>query len=229
MATKASAGRRKAIFALLLLFGPAFLLVFISTRSCEHKFKTLDDFGKAIDYSFVDSKGKKHTSSEFKGQIVLITTIQETCPDSCAVSFWHLDQMIYQHIRKNNRKKMKQVKIISFATDGKGNPLNDLTTINQSLENNVEEYDPNIWMIAKGDPKKIFDFKHNDQRLLEEGEQYFGGQAYQELILLLDKQNHLRMVLSGKSEGMIRRMRDHVALLQKQYDKEAYAKTHSKN
>ena len=28
------------------------------------------------------------------------------------------------------------------------------------------------------------------------------------------------MVLSGKSEGMIRRMREHVALLKKQYDKE---------
>jgi len=36
----------------------------------------------------------------------------------------------------------------------------------------------------------------------------------------LDKKNHLRMVLSGKTEGMVRRMRDNIALLQKQYDKE---------
>ena len=28
------------------------------------------------------------------------------------------------------------------------------------------------------------------------------------------------MVLSGTSEGMIRRMKEHIALLQKQYDKE---------
>ena len=28
------------------------------------------------------------------------------------------------------------------------------------------------------------------------------------------------MVLSGKTEGMIRRMKQHIALLQKQYDKE---------
>jgi len=28
------------------------------------------------------------------------------------------------------------------------------------------------------------------------------------------------MVLSGKTEGMVRRMKEHIALLQKQYDKE---------
>ena len=43
--------------------------------------------------------------------------------------------------------------------------------------------------------------------------------SYQELMLLLDRENHLRMVLSGKTEGMIRRMNQHVGLLQKEYDK----------
>lgn len=44
-------------------------------------------------------------------------------------------------------------------------------------------------------------------------------------MLLLDKKNHLRMVLSGKTEGMIRRMKEHIALLQKQYDKENLKKS----
>lgn len=224
MAKEKSAGRLKVVFAFLLLFGPAFLLVFIATRGCEHKFKTLDDFGKGVNYTFVDVNGKKHSASEYKGDIVLITTLQETCPDSCAVTFWHLDKMIYQHIRKNKSKKMKRVRIISFATDGKGNPLTDLTTINKSLKLNVEAYDPELWIVASGDPKKVFDFSNNNQKLLQEGDQYYGGQAYQELLLLMDKENHLRMVHSGKSEGMIRRMRDHIALLQKQYDQEAAQK-----
>ena len=33
------------------------------------------------------------------------------------------------------------------------------------------------------------------------------------------------MVLSGKTEGMIRRMKEHIALLQKQYDKASAKKT----
>lgn len=222
MAKRDAAGRLKVLYTFLLLFGPALLLLLISTRGCEHKFKTLEDFGEAVDYKFTDARGKKYTSKDFKGSIVLITTIQEKCPDSCAISFWHLDQSIYQHIRKNKKKKMKQVKIISFATDGKGNPIADLSTIQESMMDNVEEYDPDIWILAKGNVKEIYNFERNNETLLQEGDEFYGGQAFQELLLLLDKKNHLRMVLSGNSEGMIRRMKEHMALLQKQYDKELF-------
>ena len=61
--------------------------------------------------------------------------------------------------------------------------------------------------------------QRNDERLLKEGDEFYGGQAFQELLLLLDRENHLRMVLSGTTEGMIRRMNQHVSLLQKEYDK----------
>ena len=125
-----------------------------------------------------------------------------------------------QHIRNNKRKKMKRVRIISFVTDGEGNPVNDLSVLRQSMEDNVLEYDPDTWILASGDSKKVYDIERNNKSLLAEGDEFFGGQAYQELILLVDKQNHLRMVLSGTSEGMIRRMKEHIALLQKQYDKE---------
>lgn len=214
------AGRIKVVYTFLLLFGPALFLILIATRGCQHKFKTLDDFGAVKKYAFTDAYGKQHTSSEFKDKIVILTTIQEKCPDSCAVSFWHLDQILYQQIRKNNRKKFKQVRIISFATDGNGKALKDLSTIQQMLKDQVEEYDPNIWIVAQGDSKSIYDISHNGHSLLQKGTKFYGGEGYQELMLLLDKQNHLRMVLSGKSEGMIRRMREHLSLLQKQYDQE---------
>lgn len=224
MAGKQTAGRIKVVYAFLLLFGPALFLIFISTRGCEHKFKTLDDFGAASNYRFVDATGKKYTSNDFKGEIVIVTTLQETCPDSCAISFWHVDQAIYQHIRKNKRKKMKQIKLISFVTDGFGNPVKDLSTLQQAMKDRVESYDPEIWILASGDAKKVYDFERNNQSLLQEGKEYFGGQGFQELILLLDKENHLRMVLPGTSEGLIRRMKEHIALLQKQYDKEESSK-----
>ena len=67
-------------------------------------------------------------------------------------------------------------------------------------------------------------FENNNKSLLQKGEEYFGGEAYQELLLLLDRKNHLHMVHSGKSEGMIRRMMDHIGLLQKQYDKATHKK-----
>ncbi|MGB0915463.1 MAG: hypothetical protein ACPGVI_05285 [Crocinitomicaceae bacterium] len=227
MAVKNTAGRTKRILAILLLFGPAFILVFISTRSCHHKFKELDDFGQADNYSFIDAQGKKHTASEFDEYSVLVNVLQPTCPENCSVSFWHLNHLIYQKMRDNARKG-GSLRIITFVTDGEGNPMKDLSAVSDMLHDQVEGYDPNIWMVASGDPKKLYDFEHNEAKLLQEGDEYYGGEAFQELMLLLDKNNHLRMVLSGKSEGMIRRMREHVALLKKQYDQDNAKKNRKK-
>lgn len=219
MDTKSRAGRKKVGFAFLLVFGPAFLLVFFATRSCDNRFKVLDDFGAAVEYTFTDADGRQRSAKDFRGDIVIVTTLQENCPDSCAVSFWHLNKSIYQHIYANKRKKLKQVRIVSYVTDSEGNPLQDLSTVEAMLKDKVEDYDSSLWILASGNVKEVYDFTNNGKKLLQEGDEFYAGQAYTELMLLLDKQNHLRMVLSGKSEGMVRRMKEHVALLQKQYDK----------
>lgn len=220
MNQKIGNSKYRSLLALILVFGPALLLIFIGTRGCNHNFKELDDYGAAAPYSFLDVNGKKRTFKEFENTIVLVSTLQESCPDTCSVSFWHLDQILYQHIRKNKSKKLKQVKLISFVTDGKGNPSSDLKLTEAMLKENVEGYDPNLWILAKGDARSLYNFSNNGKSLLEKGNQYFGGEYFQEILLLIDKNNHLRMALRGNQEGMVRRMKEHLALLQKQYDKE---------
>jgi len=216
--------RAKSILALLLVFGPALFLILISTRRCDHRFKELDDYGLVNAPSFqVLEKGIYHTKSlrDYKGDLVVISTIQTTCPKECGISLWHFNQILFQHIRKNKRKKLKQVRLISFATDEFGRPASNeqIANIRDMLTDEVEGFDPSLWIIAKGNPAKVYDIKHNNQRLYRKGKEYFGGVSYSSLMLLLDKQNHLRMVLKGNEEGMIRRMKEHLALLQKQYDK----------
>jgi cytochrome oxidase Cu insertion factor (SCO1/SenC/PrrC family) len=223
--TQQPRSRSKSILALLLVFGPALFLILISTRRCDHRFKELADYGLVKAPSFeVFENGSYQTKnlSDYKGDLVLISTIQTTCPKECGVSLWHFNQILYQHIRKNKRKKLKQVRLISFATDEFGRPASDaqIANIREMLQDDVEGFDPSLWIIAKGDPSKVYDIKHNNQSLYRKGKKYFGGVSYSSLMLLLDKQNHLRMVLKGDEEGMIRRMKEHLALLQKQYDKE---------
>lgn len=225
MAKLFSAGRRKVIFAFLLLFGPAFLLIFIASRSCEHKFKELDDFGSAVNYTFRKPDGSSLKAEDMKGNILLVTTLQSSCPEKCAISFWHLNQKIYQHLR-TNKKKLGTVKILSLVTDGKGNPVDDLNPVVDMLYDEVEDYNPEIWMVATGDAREMYNFKKNGKSLLQTGDEYFGGESFQELMLLIDRENHLRMVLSGKTEGMIRRMFEHVALLKKDYDLKEYESKH---
>jgi hypothetical protein len=221
------AGLLKRIFLVFLVIGPASLLVLFSSRSCEHKFKELDDMGTLSSYSFTGIDGKKYTDKSFKGQVVLFSTIQPTCPDSCSVSLWFLDRSIYQNIQKN-KKKLGHVKIVSFVTDGYGKSVNNLKDMDFILNDQVVNYDPKIWILAKGDPKQVYNISRNGNNLLQKGDKYFGGEAFQELLLLADKENHLRMVLEGNEEGMVRQMFQHMALLDKQYDKEADRKKHPK-
>ncbi len=200
----------------LLVFGPAVIFIAMTlfmTRSCEHKFETLENYGTITSFNFTDVNGNKRSSLDFKGDIVLISTIQESCPDSCSVLLWNINQTIYQRIWKNRTKKRKQVKILSFVTDDNGNPIKDLSPIEDFLNKIVPNYDPSIWVLAKGDVKSIYDIEHNGASLLQ------GGNKFQELMLLMDKKQCLRMVLSGKKEGHIRRMEQSMALLQKEYDK----------
>lgn len=211
------------ILALLLLFGPAFLLILISGRKCEHKFKQLEDYGQVPTFSFTDISGKKYTNKDFIGQITVISTIQPTCPDSCAIDLWQVDQQIYQLLAQN-KTKLRHIKLISFVTDGLGNPSNRLQDVQFTLKDRVQNYDPSIWMLANGDARAAYDLKSNGTSLLHKGKEFYGGEAFQELLLLIDKKGHLRMVLSGKSEAMVRTMKQHIALLEKEYDKEAWNK-----
>ncbi len=213
------AGRLKVLFAFILLFGPASVLIFLGTRGCEHKFKELDDYGKLSSYSFKGADGKTYKNQDFKDKVVLVANLQTTCPNDCAVSVWHIDQLIYQKIRKN-KNEVNAVRIISFVTDEQGNFISDVSGVRSMLEDIVEDYDPEIWIVASGDPKDLYDIEHNGENLLREGDEFFGGKSYTEVMLLLDKRNHLRMAMKGKREGYIRRMYEHIALLLKQYDKE---------
>jgi hypothetical protein len=211
------AGRVKGLLTLFLLFGPAFFLVFISTRGCQHKFKTLEHFGKLPAYSFQTIEGKTLSSKDFKNNVVIFTTIQKSCPSNCSIKFWQFDQLLYQQIRKN-KKKLGHVKIVSFVVDSVGNPINDLKDVAFALKEEIQAYDPNVWILANGDPKQVYNIKHNNFNLYEEkGEKFFGGRAFTELVLLVDKSNEVRMVLNGSSEGQVRRMREHIALLEKEY------------
>lgn len=215
--------KQRNILGFLLVFGPAAFLVFIATRGCSHNFKNLDVLAKLPSYEFTDASGKKRSSKEFKDEVILITTLQKSCPYECAVSFWHVNQILYQHLRKNSHKQLKKVRIISFVTDGKGNPASNIQDLQETLYSQVEGYQPDLWILAQGDAKELYNISRNGQNLLQVGETYYGGQAFQELILLVDKTNQLRMVLKGNQEGLVRRMKESLALLLKQYDKERAA------
>lgn len=210
---------RKRVFTFALLFAPAVLLILIGSRRCEHHFIELDDYGAVREFSYTDLSGQPHTSADLKGKIVLLSILQLGCPEDCNVSLWHIDQLIYQKIRKN-KNEVNEVRILSFIVDKEGKPVKDLSAIQDMMQDKVEHFDPEIWMPVSGNPEEIYNFEHKGQNLMQEGEKLLGGENYMERLLLLDKDQHLRMVRSGKLEAYVRESYGHIALLLKQYDKE---------
>jgi cytochrome oxidase Cu insertion factor (SCO1/SenC/PrrC family) len=226
METKAaSRSKRKSLLALTLVFGPALFLIFMATRGCDHRFKKLEDYGlvQTPTFSVYNHKGKQQLSlKDYQDQVVLITTLQTTCPHNCGLAFFPLTQNLYKDLRTNKRKKLKQVRLLSVVVDSLGHPVSEdqLLDIQDMLRTRVEGFDPELWQLVSADPKIFYNLSNNGQQLIVNDKKYFGGVSYNELIMLLDKKNHLRMVLNGHTEGMIRKMKEHLALLMKQYDKE---------
>jgi hypothetical protein len=219
-----SRSKGRSILALTLVFGPALFLIFMATRGCDHRFKELADYGlvEAPTFTVYNHKGKQTKSlKDYQNQVVLLNTLQTTCPYQCGLAFFPLTQKLYQDLRTNKRKKLKQVRMLSIVVDSLGNPVSEqaLLDIQDMLRNNVEGYDPELWQLVIAEPKDFFNHKNNGVDLIVRDKKYFGGVSYNELIMLLDKKNHLRMVLNGHTEGMIRKMKEHLALLMKQYDK----------
>jgi len=224
-ANAASRSKRKSVLALTLVFGPALFLIFMATRGCDHRFKQLADFGlvETPTFSVYNHKGKQQLSlKDYQDQVVLITTLQTTCPHDCGLAFFPLTQNLYKDLRTNKRKKLKQVRMLSIVVDSLGNPVSEaqLLDIQDMLRTRVEGFDPELWQLVAADPKIFYNLSNNGQKLIVKDKKYFGGVSYNELIMLLDKKSHLRMVLNGHTEGMIRKMKEHLALLMKQYDKE---------
>lgn len=219
-----SRSKGRSILALTLVFGPALFLIFMATRGCDHRFKELADYGlvEAPTFTVYNHKGKQTKSlKDYQNQVVLLNTIQTTCPYQCGLAFFPLTQKLYQDLRTNKRKKLKQVRMLSIVVDSLGSPVSEqeLLDIQDMLRHNVEGYDPELWQLVIAEPKDFFNHKNNGVDLIVRDKKYFGGVSYNELIMLLDKKNHLRMVLNGHTEGMIRKMKEHLALLMKQYDK----------
>lgn len=218
------AGRTKKLLMAFIVFAPALTLLLVGTMKCEHKFEQLDNYGVIPQYEAITADGKTITNATFKDKIVIYTTLHETCPKECGLSLWDVDQQLFRKI-KDNPIKLKNVKIVSFVLDKDGNPVKDLSVMRKTLEFNVQQYDPSIWILASGNAKQVYNIEHNGQNLAkQDGNQYFNGHAYNELILLADRENNLRIAYKADSESMVRKIHQFLMLLLKQYDNEATKK-----
>lgn len=205
---------------MIILFLPAiFMLIF--SKGCTSKFRVLDTYGSVGEFEFTDSEGNKITNKDFKGKIIIYTTIQNECPnlDSCGINIWQIDQQIYQNLYENHKRSLGHVYIVSIVTDTKGNPAEITPELMFKLKEKVHHYDPKIWKIVEGDPRAVYDVERNHLNLYEKRDAAFiGNRMFLESLVLVDWNGNRRLVRYGKTESMVRDFHDGFTLLEKEYD-----------
>lgn len=221
-------GFLKPLLMMFVVFGPAIVLILITMGKCEHNFQTLPVYSEMPDYEFIGADGKVINNKTQEGKITLFTTIQTSCPQKCAIDLFKFNLGIYQDYRKN-QKSLGHIEIISIVTDQEGNPVENIDELLFTMNDMIEGYDSTIWNLATGDPKQIYNIENNGVNLYSTtSDSSFAGRSFLETMLIVDKQNQLRLVRRGNQEGLIRDYKQHVALLQKQYDKDDKLKKEKK-
>lgn len=210
----------KKLLLILVAFGPGTFIFLMAVGKCENQYQELPVFAEMPAYEFVGVDGNIINNETQKGRVTIFTTLQTSCPQNCAIDFYKFNLLVYQHYRKNQRK-LDYVDIISIVTDEKGNPVENISEVSFMIDDLITGYDSTLWNVVSGDPKQIYDIESNGINLYNmKVDSAFGGKAFLETMLIVDKQNKLRLVRRGDSEGMIRDFKQHVSLLQEQYDRE---------
>lgn len=240
-------GLKRLGLILLILLGPA-SFIYLIAKFFNNQFIDLPYLGKTTyvyndNHEVVDStlytvppfelqmvNGEKTiTQNSIKHQFVILTTLQNSCPDTCGVYTFHFETIMYE-VMKNTPSTYSNVKIISVLTDFYGNPVEPTDKFVEFSK----EYDSNLWWICKGDPSPLFHFEYNgnqfDEMASDPDNNELGTKAFINSLVLIDKEGHYRGFSGARRDSDIRNMFDLLKVLkQKEYDDNRKSLQNKKN
>lgn len=219
MAAENKKKSKKRFLPVLIIFGPALVLVLLSLGHCKNVYKELPVFDSIPQYEFIGANGDTINNSTQKGKVTIFTTLQSSCPQNCGMDLFSFNMKVYQPYRKNE-DKFKNVDIISILTDSVGNPLSDNSEMLFTLKDMFQGYDSSIWNIALGNPEQVYDINSNGINLYTaRQDSAFGGKLFLQTMLLVDREGRVRYVGRSDKEGYVRDFEQHVSLLLQEYKK----------
>ena len=234
-------GLKRLGLMILVLFGPGSLIYFLA-KTVNNKFVQLpyigqheyvyDDNGKKIDstlytlpkFEFTTLEGRKITNNSIRNKFVVITTLQNSCPDDCGVFLFHFQELFYKKL-EDNQDSYDDVVILSILTDHDGNPVAEPTEKFIDEIHAIENYDKDLWWVTTGDPKPIFSFEYLGKNFYDlpstPDNDEVGSKAFINSLLLIDKESHIRGFTGARSFSDISNFFDLLKVLKKvEFDEE---------
>lgn len=228
-------GLKRLGLMILVLFGPGSLIYFLA-KNVENKFVDLPYLGDHVyeyqangnvsdstlytipNFNLTTLEGKHISRNTFKDKFIVLTTIQNSCPDNCGMYFLHFDEIFYSKLSKNT-DSYDDVVILTILTDHDGNPVDSISDKLIEEVKQIKGYDPNLWIIATGDPKPLFDFKVANQHFYDlpstPDNHEVGTKAFINSMVLIDKKGHVRGFTGARSYSDVSNYFDILKVLKK--------------
>lgn len=204
------------LFALIVL-GPFSLFYFFSTG--KHNFEKLPYLGEPVNdsvpftyggFSFPSSHNTNIDESFLKGKIVIVSNLYATCPYTCNISIGQFKTAVYKEVIMN--RKMKDVLFIS-------NIIGSTSTEEVNRMHSRLEVDSSRWFFFNDTTHFFYHVKMSGKPLLDkEDEQQPGKLFFERIVLLLDKDLHLRNIYDGARSTELVTLAKEIRLLKKEYD-----------
>lgn len=216
--------QRIVIFTGILVVPVFFILLF---SKATPKYSTIPYFGEHIieegdttfytvpSFTFNTMNGQVD-EKDFEGKYLIVSFLYKTCPHDCNLPFEQFKYFLYNDLAKN-KSKFADVHILSHVIGANPNELEELYK--------YLEIDKNRWTLATGDDNSIYNvnlLKQNPWTTADPNNGFEKG-AYG-LILLLDKQRHIRGVYQCNRTSEFDRLEDELVLVKREDDKLWYKK-----
>ena len=213
---------KKTILLLMILIVPSVAYLVLTTG--KHNIKKLGYFGpktageSAVDtiyhsipeFEFLDQNGQAFGSKDLKDKIYVANFFFTSCPRICPAM-----QTLMKKVQDTDDfKKLNDFKLVSFTVD----PDNDTSEKLKEFAERVGA-DEGRWYFLTGDRQKIYDLAYEGfMANTMEDETADGGFLHSDMILLIDRDKHVRGIYEGTSLKDVKRLIDEIKVLVAEYN-----------
>jgi len=185
------------------------LLPYFGPREVNPSDKNDTIYHSVPEFGFLNQDGKFITQDDFKDKIYIANFFFTSCPSICPKMMTEL-----KRFRKITDEKNYDVMIISHTVDPKRDTVE---TLKRYAEKNA--INTSKWHLVTGDKDVIYELGM-DGYFLSAGEDASadGGFLHSEIVVLVDKEKHIRGLYTGTETKEIDRLISDLELLIKEYE-----------
>lgn len=213
---------KKAVILLMILLVPSVAYLVLTTG--KHNIKKLGYFGTKIpgategdttyhsipSFQFTDQDGKPFGDKDLQGKIYVANFFFTTCPSICPAM-----QTLMKKVQDTDDfKKLNDFRLVSFSVD----PEHDSVAVLKEYAQKIKA-DPGRWYFLTGDKKAIYDLAYQGFMVnAMEDPTAPGGFLHSDMMLLIDRDKHIRGIYEGTSMKDVKRLIDEIKVLIAEYN-----------